>query len=41
MTNMKEKSPNGTKIVDSWAEVVDNTTAGYDADTLLEGLAEA
>jgi polyhydroxyalkanoate synthase len=41
MTNMKEKSPNGTKIVDSWAEVVDNTTAGYDAETLLEGLAEA
>jgi polyhydroxyalkanoate synthase len=41
MTNMKEKSPNETKIVDSWAEVVDNTTAGYDAETLLEGLAEA
>jgi polyhydroxyalkanoate synthase len=41
MTNMKEKSANGTKIVNSWARLVDNTAAGYDADTIVEGLAEA
>jgi len=38
---MKEKPVNETKIVDSLAEVVDNTAAGYDAEVLLEGLAEA
>jgi poly[(R)-3-hydroxyalkanoate] polymerase subunit PhaC len=41
MTIMQQKSSNGAKIVDSWAEVVDNTAAGYPADTFIEGLAEA
>ena len=38
---MKEQSENETNIVDSWAELVDETAAGYDAETIVEGLAEA
>ncbi len=38
---MKEKTSNGAKVVDSWAELVDETAAGYAADTFIEGIAQA
>jgi len=41
MTNMKEQASNGSKVVESWIELADNTTAGYPAEPIVEGLAEA
>jgi polyhydroxyalkanoate synthase subunit PhaC len=41
MTNVKEKASNGSKVVESWIELADNTTAGYPAAPIVEGLAEA
>ncbi len=37
----KEKASNGVQIVDSWAELADETVAGFDAEPIVEGLAEA
>jgi len=41
MTNMKEQASNGSKVLESWIELADNTTAGYPAEPIVEGLAEA
>ena len=41
ITIMQQKLSNGAKIVDSWAQIVDETAAGYPADTFIEGLARA
>ena len=38
---MNEKATDGAQIVESLVELADDTTAGYDAEPLLEGLAEA
>ena len=38
---MKEQATNGAQIVESWAELADNTTAGYPAEPIVEALAQA
>jgi len=38
---MQEKASDGSKIVESWIELADNSTAGYPAEPIVEGLAEA
>ena len=38
---MQEKVSDGSKIVESWIKLADETTAGYPAEPIVEGLAEA
>jgi len=38
---MKERSSNGSKTVDSWAELVDNTMAGYPFAPIVQAMAKA
>jgi polyhydroxyalkanoate synthase len=41
MTNMKEEASDGSKVVESWIKLADETTAGYPAEPIVEGIAEA
>ena len=38
---MKEVASDGSKVVESWIELADETTAGYPAEPIVEGIAEA
>ena len=38
---MKEIASDGSKVVESWIELADETTAGYPAEPIVEGIAEA
>ena len=38
---MKEEASNGAQIVESWAELANNTMAGYPAEPIVEALAQA
>ena len=38
---MQEKVSDGSKIVESWIKLADETTAGYPVEPIVEGLAEA
>jgi len=38
---MKEVASDGSKVVESWIELADETTAGYPVEPIVEGIAEA